>query len=313
MIPGGILHSMPVSAAETDAVITGTFGQRMRIRTADGEDVTARIKGRRMRPVCGDRVRTRPIENESEWLITKILRRDNELSRPDSRGRREVLAANLQLMLVMAAVRPEPDWFLVDRYVAAAENMGVKAAIVFNKIDIPYDERVVSQNLDEFRHCAYTVVCCSARNGAGLDALQALMTDRVSIFVGQSGVGKSSIINRLVDAADLPTREISASSGEGRHTTVNSIMLDLPGDGVVIDSPGVRDFAPAIDSVDTAIRGYREINEAGQHCRFANCRHLREPECAVKQAVGEGRISARRYESYRRLVNLINQLTERNY
>jgi ribosome biogenesis GTPase len=304
---------MTANAAEIDAVVTGTFGQRMRIRTAGGEDVTARIKGKRMRPVCGDRVRTRPIENESEWLITKILHRDNELSRPDSRGRREVLAANLQLMLVMAAVRPEPDWFIVDRYVAAAENMGVTAAIVFNKIDIPHAEPVLSHNLDEYRNCAYAVVCCSAQKGAGLDVLQALMADRVSIFVGQSGVGKSSVINRLVDTADLRTRDISASSGDGRHTTVNSIMLDLPGGGAVIDSPGVRDFAPAIESVDAAIRGYREINEAGQNCRFANCRHLREPDCAVKQAVDEGRISARRYESYRRLVNLINQFTERNY
>jgi ribosome biogenesis GTPase len=302
---------MTADAAETDAVVTGAFGHRMRIRTTEGEDVTARIKGKRMRPVCGDRVQTGPIENESEWLITKILRRDNELSRPDSRGRKEVLAANLQLMLVMAAVRPEPDWFIVDRYVAAAEDMGVSAAIVFNKIDIPHDEPVISRNLDEYRNCSYPVVCCSARNGAGLDALRSLMKDRIAIFVGQSGVGKSSVINRLVDTADLRTRNISASSGEGRHTTVNSIMLDLPGGGAVIDSPGVRDFAPAIESVDAAIRGYREINEAGQNCRFANCRHLREPDCAVKRAVDEGRISARRYESYRRLVNLINQLAER--
>jgi len=295
------------------ATVTGTFGQRMQIRTAGGAEVSARLKGKRLRPVCGDRVSAMPLENESEWLITGILERRNELTRPDSRGRTEVLAANLQLVLVMAAVKPEPDWFIIDRYLAAAENMPADTAIVFNKVDIGQNEDDAEQNLAEYRRCGYTVVRCSALDGDGLEELETLIDDRVSIIVGQSGVGKSSVINRVVSHAELRTSEISASTGEGRHTTVNSVMLFLPSGGAVIDSPGVRDYAPAIDSVEAAIRGYREINEAGQDCRFANCRHLREPGCAVKRAVDNGRISDRRYESYRRLVNLIRQRAERSY
>ena len=295
------------------ATVTGTFGQRMQIRTDTGADVTARLKGKRLRPVCGDRVSAEPLENESEWLITGILDRQNELSRPDSRGRTEVLAANLELVLVMGAVKPDPDWFVIDRYLAAAENMPAEAAVVFNKIDLDRNADEADEALAEYRRCGYVVVRCSALDGKGLEELESLIDDRVSIIVGQSGVGKSSVINRIVSHAELRTSEISASTGEGRHTTVNSVMLSLPSGGCVIDSPGVRDYAPAIDNVEAAIRGYREINEFGQSCRFANCRHLREPNCAVKSAVDAGDISLRRYESYKRLVNLIRQLTERGY
>ena len=295
------------------ATVTGTFGQRMQIRTDTGADVTARLKGKRLRPVCGDRVSVEPLENESEWLITGIMDRQNELSRPDSRGRTEVLAANLELVVVMGAVKPAPDWFVIDRYLAAAENMPAEAAVVFNKIDLEGNADEADKVLAEYRRCGYDVIRCSALDGEGLEELESLIDGRVSIIVGQSGVGKSSVINRIVSHAELRTSEISASTGEGRHTTVNSVMLFLPSGGSVIDSPGVRDYAPAIDNVEAAIRGYREINEFGQGCRFANCRHLREPDCAVKSAVDAGDVSLRRYESYKRLVNLIRQLTERNY
>jgi ribosome biogenesis GTPase len=129
--------------------------------------------------------------------------------------------------------------------------------------------------------------------------------------VGQSGVGKSSLINRILAGSNLRTGEISSASGEGKHTTVNSSMLILANGAEVIDSPGVRDFAPAIDTSLQAIIGFREISQAGNECRFANCRHQKEPGCNVKALVEQGDISKRRYDSFRRLVVLTEQLAKK--
>ena len=280
------------------------------MRLEDHTEVAAKIKGKTMRPVCGDRVVVSPMAGETEWLISEICKRRNELSRPDSRGKREVLAANLDLMIVMAAAEPLPDWFVVDRYLAAAANMRINAAIAFNKSDLT-ESGQYGDDLTVYENCLYSVVICSAASGAGVEELAMLMMAGTSIIVGQSGVGKSSVINRLTGGPELKTSEISGKTGEGKHTTVASVLLDLPNGGSVIDSPGVRDYAPAIATTDEAILGFREINDEGRDCRFANCRHLREPDCAVKKAVENGRISERRYRSYRRLVSLTRDFADR--
>lgn len=295
------------------ATVIATYSRRMRLRLAGGKEVDARIKGKRIKPVCGDRVTAEPIANESEWLITAIAERDNELTRPNMRGQVEVLAANLDYLIVVAAAEPRPDWYIVDRYLCAAELMGISAAVAFNKIDRDTDTRSTEKQLADYAHAGYDVVRCSAREGDGMDDIGRLLEDRCAIIVGQSGVGKSSIINRLVGDTMQRTSAVSDKTGEGRHTTVNSVMIPLPGGGSMIDSPGVRDYAPALESSAIAAAGFREITAASQHCKFSNCRHLREPGCAVKEGVGTGTISARRYESYKRIVNLTEQLSDGRY
>ena len=283
----------------------------MRVRLASGDPVEARIKGKRLRPVCGDRVEVEPIAEESDWLITGIHDRDNELRRPNLSGKVEVLAANIEKLIVMAAASPKPDWAIVDRYLCAAELMHVPAAVIYNKTDM-HSEPGVDEVLAVFERIGYPTIRVSARTGENVEALGPELEDCVSIIVGQSGVGKSTLINLLVgDDAQL-TASISEKRGEGKHTTVNSVMLDLPGGGAVIDSPGVRDYAPAL-SPDEVVLGYREIVSAAQHCRFANCRHLREPGCAVKAAVEHDEISVRRYDSYRHLLALTEKLTADRY
>jgi ribosome biogenesis GTPase len=290
------------------ATVIATYSRRMRIRLANAVEVDARIKGKRLKPVCGDYVDAEPIENESDWLITGIAERRNELTRPNMRGQVEVLAANLDYLIVVAAVEPTADWFIVDRYLCAAELMGIDAAIVFNKTDLGQDLPV--DELRTYEAIGYDVVTCSAASGDGIESIRKLLRNHRAIIVGQSGVGKSSIINSLVGNELQKTSQISDKSREGRHTTVNSAMISLPDGGAIIDSPGVRDYAPALESTNIASQGFREIREAALECRFANCRHLREPGCAVKDRCETGAINPRRYESYKRIVNLTEQLSE---
>ncbi len=299
--------------ARDTATVIATYSRRMRLQLANGDQVDARIKGKRIKPVCGDRVEAEPISNESDWLITAIANRDNELTRPNMRGQTEVLAANLDYLIVVAAAEPKADWYIVDRYLCAAEIMAIPAAVVYNKIDLEMQSALAEQELCNYADIGYDVVRCSALQDSGTGQIADLLHDRCAIIVGQSGVGKSSIINRLIDDEKQRTSAISDKTREGRHTTVNSEMIDLPDGGSVIDSPGVRDYAPALDSSTAAALGFREITQAAQQCKFSNCRHLREPGCAVKAGVADGNIRERRYDSYKRVINLTEQLTDGRY
>lgn len=284
----------------------------MRLRLADASEVNARIKGKSLKPVCGDRVVAEPIGDEHDWLITSIHERRNELSRPNMRGRVDILAANIDLLIVVAAATPKPDWFIVDRYLSAAENMSASAVVLFNKTDLPLPVGT-DDALSVYEKISYATLRCSAENGENVDKLLQLIGRQVAIIVGQSGVGKSSLINRLSPESEQKTAEISSKYREGRHTTVNSVMISLPCGGVVIDSPGVRDYAPALLSNEQVKVGFREIFAQGHNCRFSDCLHLQEPGCAVKDAIEHEQIDSRRYESYRRSLALTERLNRGRY
>ncbi len=295
------------------ATVIATYSRRMGLRLANGKQVDARIKGKRLKPVCGDLVTAEPIENETDWLITTVNKRRNELTRPNMRGQVEVLAANIDALVVVASVAPLPDWYIVDRYLCAAELMGVDSIVVFNKIDLLVGHDIEIPELQEYRDIGLPVFECSAQSGQGIDDIGDRLKDQCSIVVGQSGVGKSSLINQLVSESQLRTADISSKTGEGRHTTVNSVLIPLQGGGSIIDSPGVRDYSPALSASADAALGFREIAKAAELCRFANCRHLREPGCAVKDSVDNDTISFRRYESFKRVVNLTEKLSQGRY
>ncbi len=266
---------------QESATVIATYSRRMGLRLANCQKVSARIKGKRIKPVCGDRVMAEKIANETDWLITSIEERRNELTRPNMRGQVEVLAANVDILVVVASVSPLPDWFIVDRYLCAAELMGIHSIVVFNKIDLLDGHDIEIEELQDYRDIGLDVLECSASTGHGIDDIRNALAGLCGIVVGQSGVGKSSLINQLVADSQQRTADISSKTGEGRHTTVNSVMIPLLGGGSVIDSPGVRDYAPALSASSDAALGFREIANAAQFCRFANCRHLREPGCAV--------------------------------
>ena len=296
---------------ETSGIVVATFSRRMDVRLPDGDIVSARIKGKKIRPVCGDSVRVHSLAGEPDWLITEINARHNKLTRPNLRGEEEVLAANVDQLVLTVAALPAPDWFIVDRYLAAAENMPAAAVVVFNKTDL--DAAGSDEELDAYAALGYPVLRTSVEERTGIDDLAGRLSDRISIFVGQSGVGKSSLINTLLGEEEQRIAEISRKFDEGKHTTVNSRMLPLKDGGSVIDSPGVRDYAPSIADAAQVAHGFVEIRRAAETCRFSNCRHLREPGCAVKLAVEEGTIRERRLESYRRLLRLTEKLGENRY
>jgi len=286
--------------AAPNSTVIAVYSRRMRLRLDAGSEVDARIRGKQLRPVCGDRVLAQPIRGEADWLITSIGRRATALTRPNRRAGTDTLAANFDLLVVVTATVPRADWSLVDRYLCAAELLGIPAVVVCNKTDLGD----APPELGDFRALGYSTVACSAKTGGGIGELQSAIDGRVAIVVGFSGVGKSSLTNALIGVDRRKTAAVSAKTQAGRHTTVNSAMLPLPGGGQVIDSPGVRDYSPVFDSGRDVASGFREIRDAAPYCRFADCRHVDEPECAVKAAVDGGRIALRRYASYLRSLEL---------
>ncbi len=281
------------------------FGKRLVVEDDGGRQWPAFVARRGLRVVCGDRVTFGPAGNDAEVAVTGRLPRDNELTRPDRRGRVEVLAANIDRIVVVVAPEPPTDPFVTDRYLAAAETMDCDAVVVMNKADLANAGQL---SLEEYEAAGYPVLRVSAASGEGLKALEECLAGHTSILVGQSGVGKSSLVNVLVPGGAAATQALSRATGEGRHTTTAAVLHALPCGGGLIDSPGVRDYAPALDDPSIAVTGFREIARLSDQCRFANCRHLREPGCAVKAAVESGGISPRRYESYRRLRRLIEDV-----
>ena len=284
-------------------VVVAAFGNRGRLETADGTTLRYLLKGRRLRTVCGDRVMWEQPPQSHETLVTEVLPRDNALQRSDAKGHVETIAANLTQPLVVLAPAPEPDLFLVDRFLCAAALMDCSPLLVCNKTDLGFDDSLKAA-LDEYHRLGYPVVQTCAMPDGNVAELAGLLTGHTSILVGQSGVGKSSLINALVGAAAAAVGTLSEASAEGKHTTSASVMHRLADGARLIDSPGVREFVPNISASSEVQLGFPEIVALAGNCRFANCQHQREPDCAIKQACADGDISPRRYASYKRLKNI---------
>ena len=296
-----------MSVATFDARVIAAFGRHLLVQEASGRTLRARPFGRDLGAVCGDDVRCRNDPRHGEVHVIEVLPRRTALYRSSSRGRVEPVLANITRLLVVIAPVPSPDPFVTDRYLAASESAGIRATIVLNKAELDIDETLRSQ-LEVYGAIGYDCMAVSATTGDGVDALLFACAGQIAALVGQSGVGKSSLVRRLGPEAEVEIGELMREE-EGRHTTTASRLHELPGSGGLIDSPGVRDFAPAVDHLDPRHLGFVEVARLAPGCRFLDCRHMREPGCAVRQAVEDGSMDARRYESYRRLRRLAEDLT----
>ena len=291
-----------------------------------------RLRGiRSTNPVAvGDIVEIRPAaETEAApsgprtALITEIHDRRNYIIRRASNLSKQshIIAANVDLAcLVVTIAHPETNTTFIDRFLASAEAYRVPVALIFNKVDL-YDadeRRYLDAVMALYRLLGYACFAVSARTGEGMEALLAALRGRVSLFSGNSGVGKSTLLNRLVPEARAKTAELSAAHDQGQHTTTFSEMYDLPGaapadgtsPGSVIDTPGIRGFGTFDFEPEEVGHYFREIFQVGRDCRFGNCTHTHEPGCAVLKALDNHEIAESRYQSY---LSMLEDKDERKY
>lgn len=280
------------------------------MRLDNGKTLLCKVKGnfrlkgiRTTNPVAvGDFVEVDESVGEVSY-ITKIEERKNYIIRKASNLSKEshILASNLSLtLLVVTIAHPQTHLVFIDRFLATAEAYRVPAILVFNKIDLYSQEEneLLDAVINLYQTIGYKCIKVSAQTGEGVAELQKELEGKTTLLSGNSGVGKSSLINAIIPNANLRTGDISTSHGTGMHTTTFSEMFDLPASGVVIDTPGIKGFG-TIDFTEAEVSHYfPEIFRTAQKCRFSNCTHRNEPGCAVLKALEEHTISQSRYASY---------------
>ncbi|MFV1973779.1 MAG: ribosome small subunit-dependent GTPase A [Thiohalobacterales bacterium] len=297
----------PALNNSTDTNGTGlvivNYGKSLLIEDSNGKLIRCVPRRNLELIVCGDHV-TWESAGDGTGVVTRIAVRETVLNRTDGENRVRPLAANLDQIAIVAASEPALDEFLVDKYTVAAELVGVQPLLIINKSDLLDNNtrESLEQRVADYADIGYRILFTSVLNNTGMPELEQALTGRTSILVGQSGVGKSSLIKRVLPGLEIATGRLSAASGQGRHTTTTTTLYHLSCGGKLIDSPGVRDFRLGHASAVELESGFREFRNYLGQCRFHNCRHLAEPDCAVADAAQQNRIDPRRLESYRQLV-----------
>jgi len=298
-----------------DGVVIKSTGSWYTVRTDKGDIVECRIRGifrlsgiKSTNPVTvGDIVDFDIEENSKNGIITSIHERKNYIIRKSVKLSKQthIIAANIDQVFLLVTLEDPPTFTsFIDRFLATAEAYSIPAILIFNKIDL-YNKELLEQKQkleNIYRDIGYECIDISATKNVNIDKLKIMMKDKVSMFSGHSGVGKSTLINTIHPELDLKIAEISTQHKQGQHTTTFAEMHSLPFGGYIIDTPGIKGFGVVDFSKEEIGDFFPEIFALKQNCKFNNCLHMNEPDCAIKRAVEKGEIAASRYISYLQLL-----------
>lgn len=309
----------PATGISMDGLVVCHYGQQLDVESFDPEHQGKifRCFQRSNLPalVTGDKVLWQldtEQNTDNRGVVVAQKPRHSAMSRPNNRGELRAIAANVDCVVVVIAAQPEPFGNLIDRYLVAIEHLDLRPLILLNKADLLAPNNKVVPLLERYQRIGYETLCVSSYTGAGMDELRHTLAEQIAVFVGQSGVGKSSLINTLRGVSDeheesAQVGALSEAHAKGTHTTTATRLYHLPGSGDLIDSPGIREFGLWHISADELMAGFREFRPLAGHCRFRDCRHQREPDCALRTAAERGEIDPARLESYHSILASLEQ------
>jgi len=304
------------SSTQTARIISH-HGRQLYAETEERKKIKCKIRQNLGDIACGDYVivqQAKDAENEppsgdshsdaSQYVVVAVKERSNLLVKTGFAGAIKPVAANIGQLVIVTALKPKPNPYLIDRYLTAAENLPAKALIVINKVDLMDIETkcIVDDLTTLYEGIGYDVISSSMKQDTGLDALSEALSNTTSILVGLSGVGKSSIVKAILPKEEIRIGETSEATGEGKHTTTVSALYHLKCNGIIIDSPGVRDFTPINNSISEITHGFADVRKFYGACKFSNCSHTNEPGCAMKKAVSDGLLNEQRFNNYLRML-----------
>ncbi len=305
------------SSTQTAHVISH-HGRQLFAETENRKKIKCKIRQNLGDIACGDYVLVQKMihtdnnqkcDNNSQNVVIAVKERSNILEKTGFAGTIKPVAANIGQLVIVTALKPKPNPYLIDRYLTAAENLPAKAVIIINKVDLlDYQSKQLVDELSNlYTNIGYRVISASMKQDIGVQEISDALDNTSSILVGLSGVGKSSIVKKILPKEEIKIGETSEATGEGKHTTTVSALYHLKNNGIIIDSPGVRDFTPTNKSLAEITNGFIDVRQFSGNCKFSNCSHRGEPNCALKQAVADGNLDVQRFENYLRLIKEFNE------